>query len=598
MNLALSSGLENGLSTSLAEHIMADATADTLAAINTVQAALNVIATLQLTAFRYPPDYALKNGTNYDYIIVGGGTAGSVLAYRLSSDCKNKVLLVEAGSYPPFESELPLMFTTMSKMPYDYDTSSVNDNYTAQNLQDHIVSLTQGKMLGGSSNIGHMVHVQGDPHDYNNWANILRDDTWAYKNVLPYFKKLENLTDPGLLASKYADLHGIDGMIKIARQIADVDCFYKKAFQELGHKIVADTTSFTSSLGVTNPLLEIGDNLRQSSSLCYLAPAKSLSNLCVALSTTATKILIKNKIAVGVQVVTSSGETLELYANKEVIVSAGAIHTPQLLMLSGIGPKSHLEEKGISVIADLPVGENFMDHTGLAVAIQMESDTSTVPAPNPFKFPVPMTALYAALNSSQTYPDYQGIFLLFPHDSAALMQFCANSFKYSHDVCNKFAAANVGRTVLFAVHNLMMPKSRGKVLLASTDPSIEPLVYTGTYTNEYDLDLMTDTLMDFARVLKTKRFKARNATLVDTGLCPGLHDREFWKCYSLAMSATLWHYAGTAAMGKVVDSDLLVKGVRKLRIADASVMPTLVSGNINAAVTMIGERAAGFINDD
>ncbi|KAJ8719817.1 hypothetical protein PYW08_011992 [Mythimna loreyi] len=577
---------------------MTDATADTLSAISSVQAALSVLATLQLTAYRYPPDTALTNSTEYDYIIVGAGTAGSALAYRLSSDCKKKVLLVEAGSYPPFESEMPLMFTTTPKTAFDYDTSSVNDNYTAQNLQDHIVSLTQGKMLGGSSNIGHMIHVQGDPHDYNNWANILGDDTWSYENVLPYFKKFENLIDVDLLATKYANLHGTDGLVKITRQIADDDSFYKEAFEELGHKIVDDTTSLTSSLGVSNPLLTIGDNLRQSSSLCYLAPAKARSNLHVALSTTATKILIKDKVAVGVQVVTSSGETLELYANKEVIVSAGAIHTPQLLMLSGIGPKSHLEEKGISVIADLPVGENFMDHTVVVVVVQMEADTSTPPATNPFEFPVPMTTLYAALNASQTYPDYQDINLLFPHDSAAMMQLCANSFKYSHDVCNKFAEANVGRKVFLAVHNLMMPKSTGKVLLASTDPTVEPLVYTGTYTNEYDLDLMTESLMDFAKVLETKNFKARDAKLVDTGLCTGLSGREFWKCYSLAMSATMWHYSGTAAMGKVVDNHLLVKGVSNLRVADASVMPTLVSGNIKAAVTMIGERAAGFITGD
>ncbi|KAJ8720398.1 hypothetical protein PYW07_012441 [Mythimna separata] len=575
---------------------MADAAADTLTAVGSIQAALSVMATLQLTSFRYPPDYALTNGTNYDYIIVGGGTAGLVVANRLSANCKDKVLVIEAGPYPPIESEWPAMFTVTPKTEYDFDTSSVNDKYTAQNLQEQIVSLTQGKMLGGSSNIDHMIHVQGDPHDYNNWAEILGDDTWAYKNVLPYFKKLENMTDPDLLASQYADLHGTGGMLKIARQIADIDSVYKEAFNELGHKIVDDTTSLTSTLGVSNPLLAIGDNIRQSSSNCYLTPAKSRSNLFVALNTIARKILIKDNVATGVQVETSSGDTLELFANKEVIVSAGAIHTPQLLMLSGIGPKSHLEEKGISVIADLPVGENFMDHTGVVLLFQMESDTSAAPAVNPYQFPVPTTTLYAALDSSQTYPDYQSINLLFPHDAGALLQLSANSFKYSNDVSNKFAEANVGRKVLLAVLNLMMPKSRGKVLLASNDPTVEPLVYTGTYTNEDDLDLMTDSLMDFTKVLNTKNFIERNATLVDTGLCPGLSGREYWECYALAMSATMWHYSGTCAMGKVVDSKLLVKGVSNLRVADASVMPTLTSGNIRAPVTMIGERAAAFIH--
>lgn len=490
------------------------------------------------------------------------------------------------------------MFTPMPKTAFDYDTSSVNDYYTAQNLQDSVVSLTQGKMLGGSSNINHMIHVQGDPHDFNNWASILDDDSWSYENVLPYFKLLENLTDSDLLETTFASLHGTDGMMKIERQISEIDKYYLNAFAELGHPIVEDSTSLTSSLGVTYPLFAIGDNMRQSNSLGYLAPAKYRKNLCIALSTTATKILIKDKVAVGVQVSSSSGETLNLYANKEVIVSAGAIHTPKLLMLSGIGPKSHLVAKGIEVVADLPVGQNLMDHPSCVLAITMESDTSTTPASDPYKFPVPTTTLYAALDSAQTYPDYQTINLVFPHDSGALMQLCANSFKYNNDICNRFAAANVGKTVLFVVHNLMMPTSRGNVSLASTDPAVEPLVYTGTYSDDDDLDLMSNSLADFIKVLDTGYFKLNNATLVDTELCSGLNGTEFWKCYALGMSATMWHYAGTCSMGKVVDSEMLVKGVERLRVADASVMPTLVSGNINAAVSMIAERCAALILDE
>ena len=483
-------------------------------------------------------------------------------------------------------------------MSYDYDTSSVNDSYTAQNLQNSVVSLTQGKMLGGSSNINHMIHVQGDPHDYNNWASILDDENWSYENVLPYFKKLENLTDPDLLLTKFADLHGNDGMIKIERQISEVNKYYLNAFEELGHNIVEDTTSLSSSLGASNPLFTIGEELRQSTSIAYLTNIKSRENLCIALSTTATKILIKDKAAVGVQVNTSSNDTFKLYANKEVIISAGAIHTPKLLMLSGIGPRAHLKEHGIKVVADLPVGQNLMDHPSAVLAIAMESDTTPTPAVDPYKFPVPTTTLYAALDSAQTYPDYQTINLVFPHDSGALMQLCANSFKYSHDICNKFGAANVGKTILFVVHNLMMPNSRGNVSLASTNPAIEPLVYTGTYSDDEDLELMTNSLADFMKVLDTGYFKLNGAKLVDTGLCPGLTGPELWKCYALGMSATMWHYAGTCAMGKVVDSEMLVNGVEKLRIADASVMPTLVSGNIGAAVTMIAERAASLILDE
>ncbi|XP_063894653.1 ecdysone oxidase [Helicoverpa armigera] len=578
--------------------VMADATNTTLTAISAVQSALAVLYTLQLTEFRYPSDCSLTNATTYDYIVVGAGSAGSVVANRLSANSSNSVLLIEAGSYPPWESELPELFTPMPKTDFDWDTSSVNDGYSAQNLQDSVVSLTQGKMIGGSSNIGHMIHVQGDPHDYNQWASLLNDDTWTYENLLPFFKKLEQLTDVDLLATSFADLHGTDGMIKIEREIASISQYYLNAFAEAGHTIVNDTTSATSSLGATNPLFTIGDNLRQSSSIAYLAPAKSRTNLCMALSTTATKVLVEDGAAVGVQVTSSSGDTLVLYANKEVIVSAGAIHTPKLLMLSGIGPQDQLEALSIPVVADLPVGQNLMDHPSAVILIQMEEDTTTTPAVSPYKFPVPTTTLYATVNSSQTYPDYQAISLVFPHDSGAMMQLCANSFKYNNAICNIFAAANVGRTVLYVVHNLMMPKSYGNVTLASTDPTVEPIVYTGTYTNADDLSLMAASLADFMKVMDSTYFTQSNATFVDTGLCSGLTGTEYWECYALGMSATMWHYSGTCAMGSVVDSTLKVKGIDNLRVVDASVMPTEVSGNINAAVTMIGERGAALILAD
>lgn len=456
--------------------------------------------------------------------------------------------------------------------------------------------MTQGKMLGGSSSLNHLMYARTDPHDFDEWAKILNDSAWNYRNVLPYFKKLEKLLDEDLLASSCACLHGTEGPLKIARDTSTRNEKYLAAFEELGHSIVLDTTSSTSSLGYCEPLYIIGDGVRQSGSVAYLGDVDSRSNLCVAMFTTATKILIKDGVAIGVQVIDSSGNIKVLYTNKEVLVSAGAINSPKLLMLSGIGHQSHLESLGIHVVADLPVGNNLQDHISTLVVYRMEEDTSTTPVTNPYKFPAPTTFGFAALNPCQTYPDYQSINMLFPHDSQAQLQLCSNVFNYKDEICETFYNASIGMTTLVVIINLMMAESRGHVLLASADPADDPLIYTGAYSSSCDLKLMAHSLADFNKVLNTTYFRSVNATLVDTGLCKDTStDDEFWECYALAMYSSLWHYVGTCAMGSVLDSSLRVKGVDALRVIDASSMPTEVSGNPYAAVLMIAERAADII---
>lgn len=494
---------------------------------------------------------------------------------------------------------MPGTFPVIPLTAFDYNYTTVNDNRTSQYLKDNVVELTAGKMLGGSSALDHMIYVQGDPHDYDNWAEILGDSSWNYTNIIKYMKMQENLTDPGLLTTSYASLHGTSGPIKLRRQTSTENDGILAAAVELGYDYVEDTSSATSTLGITEPLFSIDDQIRQSNADTYFTKTINRTNLCLTLYTTATRILFSNTTAIGVEVVDSSGDVYVLYTNKEVIVSAGALNSPKLLMLSGVGPAAHLESLDISVVANLTVGENLLDHPSASLLYQMEADTSTIPPTNPLEFPVPTTCLYGALTSSQTYPDYQAIILRFPHDSTALVQLCTNSFKFKNSICDAAYAGSAGRRILYIVLNLMIPVSRGKLLLSSSDYTDDPIVYHGIYSDSegYDLANMTQALAAINNFTTTSYFQSVNATLLDPGMCSDYTGSEYWECYALGMSATMWHYGGTCSMGTVVDTELLVKGLTNLRVVDASVMPTMVSGNIKAAINMIAERAAAMVYD-
>lgn len=446
-------------------------------------------------------------------------------------------------------------------------------------------------MLGGSSALNHLIHVHGNRLDFDTWADMLNDSDWRYENVLPFFKKAEKLVDKRLHASPYANNYGTDGPIQITRELNSANKPILDAMAELGHVVSADVT-----LGYTEPLLANADNLRQSSSVTYLSEAKSRPNLCVVTDTTVTKILMKGSVAIGVQVIDSNGDTQVYLADKEVIVCAGTFNSPKLLMLSGIGPKDHLKSHGIDVVADLPVGENFLDHVAAILFYQLENDTSPTLGANPGKFPGPFLTGYVALDPKQTYPDYQSFNLLLPHESAAFLQLCSQVFKFNNDFCDRLYNATVGRTTLLACVGLLMPDSKGEVFLASADPNDAPLIYTRTYSKSSDLKLMAASLKDYNKVLNTTYFKSVNANLVDTGLCKDVKaEKEFWECYALGATTTLLHYAGTNAMGSVLDSKLRVIGVDKLRVIDSSSMPTLTRGNNNVAVLMIAERGADLI---
>lgn len=438
---------------------------------------------------------------------------------------------------------------------------------------------------------------RGCPEDYNTWASIVDDESWNYDNILPYFKKSENLKDETVLQSSTGIFHGTNGYMGVIKQNMNITHKYLSAFEELGYKVVMDTNG-NETLGYDEPMYNIDQGVRQSTAYSFLRSAKERPNLFVVKNTLVTRITFdENKNAIGVEAVTEDGNTITWKANKEVILSAGTINSAQLLMLSGIGPRQHLEELNINVLADLPVGENLQDHSPVVVFYPTGKAAPKKPT-NLHGIPLPVIIGFVAMKKTQDFADYQTI--LFVVDGDTMLIFCAFYFTFENALCQKMYDESKGREMLYASIIPLRPESRGRIFLRSTDSKDYPFIFLGLYSDERDLPSAVRYLQDFDRIKETDYFKEVNSTLIPLPQCecfePGSED--YWQCHARCMVTTFYHYVGTCAMGSVVDSRLRVYGVKRLRVADASVMPTITRGNTNIPTMMIGEKAADMIKED
>ncbi|WP_121631932.1 GMC family oxidoreductase [Tropicibacter alexandrii] len=522
----------------------------------------------------------------YDYIVTGGGSAGCVLAARLSEDADVSVLLLEAGGRDGnFLFHWPAGFAKMTKGIASWGWSTVPQKH----MQGREIWFTQAKVIGGGSSINAQIYTRGNALDYDAWSEAHGCDGWSYREILPYFRRAESnerFND---------DFHGIEGPLGVSMPRATLpvcDAFIRAA-QEYGMPYNPDFNGRTQR-GVGFYQLTQRDARRSSAAVAFLKPAESRPNLTVMTGAQATRVVVEKGRAVGVEV-RHGGQTRTMRAAREVIVSSGAIGSPRLLMLSGIGPADHLRSVGVDVVHDLPgVGANLQDHIDICTISELSGPHSYDGWDRLHK------TIWAGLQ-----------YLMFKSGPAAASLFETGAFWYADEAARspdiqfhlgqgsgiEKGIAKIDGAGITLNSAFMRPRSRGTVRLASSDPMAAPLIDPNYWSDPYDLDMALKGLEMAREILLQPALSGFVRKEVLPG--PGVTRRSDLFDYACRMAKTDHHPVGTCKMGHdgmaVVDPTLKLHGIDGLRVCDASIMPVINSSNTNAPTIMIGEKGADLI---
>ncbi|XP_014292245.1 glucose dehydrogenase [FAD, quinone] [Halyomorpha halys] len=551
---------------------------------------------LQLDHSVHPRDQAdclFCDGIIYDFIIVGAGSAGCVVANRLTENPNWNVLLIEAGGDENFVTDVPLFYQQLSQTRFNWNYTTINQPKACLSTGG-VCDYPRGKGMGGSSTTNAMMYVRGNRADFDEWERA-GNPGWGYKSVLPYFLKSENVTAPELQGSPFRSNEG-PLSVGYAR--------YKSRFRDdlinAGKDYGLAERDYNginqNGIGVTQLTVD-GPN-RCSTSKAFLNPIKNRKNLYIFKNSHATRVLINRstKKAIGVEFV-HKGRRRRAFAVKEIILSAGAINTPQLLMLSGVGPRRHLEQNNISVIADLPVGKNLQDHNLLGIQFLVNEQVNIINS----TFLNSSAILEYAKNKSGILTtngiDALAFFNLKKSDSLPPeIQFHLTTLTPNRD---NLPIVVIGLT-------LLDPKSKGFVRLNSPDPFDKPLIHPNYYGRKSDFKRTVAGVKEAINFMSTDALKRYDPKLVTRTVptCAPLINVSldtYLDCYIQYHTRTIYHPIGTAKMGPksdksaVVDPELQVYGISHLRVIDASIMPKITRGNTNAPVIMIGEKGADLI---
>ena len=525
---------------------------------------------------------------NYDYIIVGAGSAGCAVANRLSKNHQNNVLLIEAGRASHPVTRLPASFALL------IDNPLANWRYRSEpeeSTGNREIPVPRGKLLGGSSAINGLVYVRGNKLDYDTWAQM-GNTGWSYDDVLPFFKKLENYQ------GELSEIRGGDGPLKVS-EVTDRNPIYDGLFKAAEENKIPVNKDYNGDdqEGISYTQTTIYKGERMSAKIAYLSPIKSRKNLTIITDSLVTRLLFEGKQCVGAEV-KNKNKIIQYSAAKEVILCGGAINSPQVLELSGIGDRSILESKGIELIHELKgVGENLRDHLAPRLVYNI---TKPGIAYNDKARGVNL------IKQVFKYVFQRDGFLTLP--SAPVIGFFKTRKELAapdiqvHFIPYKVVLKDGKRTLgkepgITCTVNQNLPESKGSIHIKSNDPEEFPSIKYNFLSSQLDKDTLVAGVKFIRNLMKTEPMKE----FVNDEIQPGFEistDDDILE-FIKNKAETVYHPSGTCKMGfdqsAVVDKNLKVHGIKGLRVADASIMPTLVSGNTNAVCMMIGERCADFI---
>lgn len=532
----------------------------------------------------------------YDYIVAGGGTAGCVLAGRLSADPRNSVLLIEAGprdSNPAYR--IPLFGVQLYLWKYN------NWNFQTEpepGLNNRRITWPRGKVIGGSSSMNGMIYTRGAHSDYDRWAQLGLSN-WSFEKCLPYFKALENYELGG------NELRGDAGPLRVGRQESEHPLFdaFIEAGQQTGLPFNPDFNGKELE-GVGRYDTNISGGERWSAARAYLEPALGRDNLTVLTDVTVEKVLLDGKRASGIRVIGKSGPA-EYVANREVILAGGAIGSPVILQQSGIGDPEELSRVGIATKHELKgVGRNLQDHLNMtfnyeALVPDMYFHRSRIDR----AVPMVLNALLRKKGKAAIVPHNAGAFLKSdPSKETPDLQihYLASGFK-SRSLRAPFQRALGGTPYGFMGHIChLRPESRGTIFLNSSDPMDSPRIQGNYLTAEADKIAMRSAFRKLEEIMSQPAYEGlRKRRVVPDESVQSDAEVDQWIRDN---ASTVFHPVGTCKMGHddlaVVDDKLRVKGIAGLRVIDASIMPLLISANTHAPTIMIAERGAEWILED